>query len=148
MDVCFPPQPSFSQLDTSLLGVRSLMVSVVQIGYNILYLCVDISMEQLGLGRNRPDPKTKYQWDYASLAHPIDIPEETPWSASIYRGLVPAKNILNHDLAVNGAMVCSFLLYHSFDSGTRKTNDHRLSLTIMGTPNYQPTVYFSSRVRV
>ena len=128
MDVYFPPQPSFSQLDISLLGVRSLMVSVVHTGDNILYLCVDISMEQLGLGRNRPDSKTKYQWDYASLAHPIDMPEETPWSASIYRGLVPAKNILNHDFAINGAMVCSFLLYHSFNTGTPKTTAYRSQL--------------------
>ena len=62
-------------------------------------------MEQLGLGRYRPDPKTKHRWDYASLANPPDMLEETPWSASIYRGIVPAKNILNRDFAVNGAMV-------------------------------------------
>ncbi len=65
---------------------------------------VDISMEQLGLGRHHP-PKTKYRWDYASLAKPPEIPGEALWSASIYRGLVPAKNIFNRDFAVNGAMV-------------------------------------------
>jgi len=67
-------------------------------------------MEQLGLGRHPPDPEsiTKYRWDYASLANPPVISGETPWAASIYRGLVPAKNILNRDFAVNGAMVfCS-----------------------------------------
>ena len=61
-------------------------------------------MEQLGLGRHRP-PKTKYRWEYTSFANPPDEPEEAPWSASIYRGLVPAKNILKRDFAVNGAMV-------------------------------------------
>jgi hypothetical protein len=65
-------------------------------------------MEQLGLGRHRPDLQTKYRWDYASLANPPDIAGEPPRLASIYRGLVPAKNILNHDFAVNGAMVCLF----------------------------------------
>ena len=110
------------------------MVSAVQTGYDILYSCVDISMEQLGLGRNRPDPKTKYRWDYASLANPIDTPEETPWSASIYRGLVPAKNILNHDFALNGAMVWHFCFTTRLIQGTRKTNNLRLSLIIMGAP--------------
>jgi dimethylaniline monooxygenase (N-oxide forming) len=70
----------------------------------LLMFCVDISVEQLGLGRHRPF-KTKYRWDYASLANSPDMPEEAPWSASIYRGLVPAKNIFNRDFAVNGAMV-------------------------------------------
>ncbi|KAF8490246.1 FAD/NAD-P-binding domain-containing protein [Russula emetica] len=72
----------------------------------------DISVEQLGLGRHRP-PKTKYRWDYASLANPPDIPGEAPWSASIYRGLVPAKNIFNRDFAVNGAM---FSAHHAYVS--------------------------------
>jgi dimethylaniline monooxygenase (N-oxide forming) len=73
-------------------------------------------MEQLGLGRHRPDLQAKYRWDYVSLANPPDIQGEPPWSASIYRGLVPAKNILNHDFAVNGAMVCLFF-YRFFDPG-------------------------------
>ena len=89
------------------------MVSVfVQMCYRCIFtdtatyrcLRVDISVEQLGLGRHRPS-KTNYRWDYASFANPPDIPGEAPWSASIYRGLVPAKNIFNRDFAVNGAMV-------------------------------------------
>jgi hypothetical protein len=54
----------------------------------------------------------KYRWDYdyASLAKAPVIPGKTPWAASIYRGLVPAKNILNRDFAVSGATVpCLFL---------------------------------------
>jgi hypothetical protein len=129
MDASFPLQPSFSQLGTSLLGVRSLMVSVVmQSGYNTRCVFtgttynpyVDISMEQLGLGRHRPDPKTTHRWDYASLTNPPVIPGETPWSTSIYRGLVPAKNVLNHDFAVNGAMVWHFCLPAPLIQETRK----------------------------
>ncbi|KAF8469817.1 FAD/NAD-P-binding domain-containing protein [Russula ochroleuca] len=76
----------------------------------------EISMEQLGLGRPHPDLKsphlkTKYRWDYASLANPPDVPGKMSWSASIYRGLVPAKNILNRDFAVNGAM---FSAHHTY----------------------------------
>lgn len=72
----------------------------------VTYWCffVDISVEQLGLGRHRLS-ETKYLWDYASLANPPDIPGDVPWSVSIHRGLVPAKNIFNRDFAVNGAMV-------------------------------------------
>jgi dimethylaniline monooxygenase (N-oxide forming) len=62
-------------------------------------------MEQLGLGRHPPDSKMNYRWGYASLANPPVISGEQPWAASIYRGLVPAKNISNRDFAVNGAMV-------------------------------------------
>lgn len=64
-------------------------------------------MEQLGLGRHPPDPKsiTKYRWDYASLANPPVISGDTPCAASIYRVLVLAKNILNRDFAVSGAIV-------------------------------------------
>ena len=68
----------------------------------------EVSMEQLGLGRHPPNSRTNYRWDYASLTNPPVILGEKPWAASIYRGLVPAKNILNRDFAVNGAMViCS-----------------------------------------
>jgi dimethylaniline monooxygenase (N-oxide forming) len=62
-------------------------------------------MEQLGLDRQPPDPNSNYHWDYASLANPPVIPGGTPSASSIYRGLVPAKNILNRDFALNGAMV-------------------------------------------
>jgi hypothetical protein len=74
--------------------------------------CIEVTMEQLGLGRHPPGPRMKYRWDYASLANPPVIPGKTPWAASIYRGLVPAKNILNRDFAVNGATVlCLFWEY-------------------------------------
>jgi len=65
----------------------------------------EVTMEQVGLGRHPPDPRMKYPWDYnyASLGKPPVIPGKIPWAASIYRGLVPAKNILNRDFAVNGA---------------------------------------------
>lgn len=74
-----------------------------------MYSRAGVTVEQLGLGRHPPDSesimKMKYYWDYASLANPPVISGETLWGASIYRGLVPAKNILNRDFAVNGAMV-------------------------------------------
>jgi hypothetical protein len=67
----------------------------------------DESMEQLGLGRHLPESGMTHHWDYVTLANPPVVPGGAPLAASIYRGLVPAKNILNRDFAVNGAMVCN-----------------------------------------
>ena len=107
MDVCCPPPRSFLQLGTSLPGVRSLIVSGCTHGDGSSYHpLTDESMEQLGLGRHLPESGMTHHWDYVSLANPPAVPGETPLAASIYRGLVPAKNILNRDFAVNGAMVC------------------------------------------
>jgi hypothetical protein len=72
------------------------------------YSWSDASMEELGLSRHPPGSRTDYRWDYASLANPPIIPGDAPWATSIYRGLVPAKNILNRDFAVNGAVVLYF----------------------------------------
>lgn len=72
-----------------------------------MYSWAEETMEQLGLGRHPPDPESmmKYRWDYTSLANPPVMSGGTSWAASIYRGLVPAKSILNRDFAVIGAMV-------------------------------------------
>ena len=50
-------------------------------------------------------------WGYASLARPQGAPRSdahADWAASIYRGIVPAANILGRDFAVNGALVRGF----------------------------------------
>ena len=72
----------------------------------------DETIEYLGLGQRPPDyePRTKDHWDYTSFSDtPVDL-ENVPWAASVYRGLVPAKNILNRDFAINGATVLCFRL--------------------------------------
>jgi len=65
----------------------------------------DETIEYLGLAQRPPDyePRTKARWDYTSFANPPANLENTPWPASIYRALVPAKNIMNRDFAINGA---------------------------------------------
>ncbi|KAI0246346.1 hypothetical protein BJV78DRAFT_1157962 [Lactifluus subvellereus] len=79
--------------------------------------------EQLGLGRHRPGSGMSHHWDYVSLANLPVVPlaGETPLVASIYRGLVPAKNILNRDFAVNGGM---FSAHHAY---VRETSAHWIS---------------------
>jgi len=75
----------------------------------------DETIEYLGLGQRPPDyePRTKAHWDYTSFANPPANPENTPWAASVYRGLVPAKSILNRDFAINGA---TFTTNHAYIS--------------------------------
>ena len=62
-----------------------------------------------GLDRYKLPPNRGYEdeWPYTTLECP---PKTRPAqeSSSIYRGLVPAKNIMRRDLAVNGAVVTSF----------------------------------------
>ncbi|KAN0138715.1 hypothetical protein V8E53_003703 [Lactarius tabidus] len=75
----------------------------------------DETVEYLGLGQRPPNyqPTTKSHWDYTSFGDPPRNLENTPWAASIYRGLVPAKNILNRDFAINGGV---FTTNHAYIS--------------------------------
>lgn len=71
-------------------------------------------MEELGLDRHAPyDLKAAdlNQFNYASLQNPPSSHKtaNSEWAASIYRGIVPARNILRRDFAVNGAMVRTLL---------------------------------------
>lgn len=59
---------------------------------------------ELGIQQHAPDQHIRDEWDYASLANPpYAHPESEQWASSIYRGIVPAKNILRRDFAINGA---------------------------------------------
>ncbi|KAG6861662.1 hypothetical protein C0995_013664 [Termitomyces sp. Mi166 len=60
---------------------------------------------ELGISRHVPFTNTPHNWDYTSLASPpVSHPNKEQWSSSIYRGLVPAKNISKRDFAINGAV--------------------------------------------
>ncbi|TFK60202.1 FAD/NAD(P)-binding domain-containing protein [Pluteus cervinus] len=60
-----------------------------------------------------PQNKFNHEWDhYRTLANPPPLqPEARKWIAPIYRGIVPAKNILRRDLAVNGASASLVLCF-------------------------------------
>ncbi|KAJ3848175.1 FAD/NAD-P-binding domain-containing protein [Lentinula lateritia] len=63
----------------------------------------------LGINRHPPDPslvKTEDEWNnYISLSNPPAAhPSSEQWASSIYRGIVPAKNLFNRDFAINGAV--------------------------------------------
>jgi hypothetical protein len=67
-------------------------------------------MKEVGLDRHSPSPsslaETQNEWNYTSLKNsPPSHPHSEQWSSSIYRGVVPAKNIFERDFAVNGAIV-------------------------------------------
>lgn len=60
--------------------------------------------KELGIQRHAPDQHVNDEWNYASLANPPPAhPENEQWASSIYRGIVPARNILRRDFAINGA---------------------------------------------
>lgn len=69
------------------------------------------TMEELGMNRHPPPTGANFantdMWKYASLERPQGAPRsdaQSDWAASIYRGIVPAANILNRDFAINGAL--------------------------------------------
>lgn len=69
------------------------------------------TLKQLGLERQSPssrDINYSEEIDYQSLSgttlpHPAKPSYQLP--ACIYRGIVPANNITEHDFAINGAIV-------------------------------------------
>ncbi|KAH8112131.1 FAD/NAD-P-binding domain-containing protein [Phellopilus nigrolimitatus] len=68
----------------------------------------EATRDELGLGRQLPSLSTdaERKWDdYISLKNPPTVcPENTTAASSIYRGLVPARNLCKRDFAVNGSV--------------------------------------------
>ncbi|KAJ3512120.1 hypothetical protein NLJ89_g3707 [Agrocybe chaxingu] len=62
--------------------------------------------EELGINRHAPHTTVTATWDnYKSLKNPPVLkPENKEWTTSIYRGIVPAKNIERRDFAIAGAL--------------------------------------------
>lgn len=62
--------------------------------------------EELGIGRHPPSTDVDEWRHYKTLASPpATHPQRDQWASSIYRGLVPARNITKRDFAINGAVV-------------------------------------------
>ncbi|KAJ6532049.1 FAD/NAD-P-binding domain-containing protein [Mycena capillaripes] len=60
---------------------------------------------ELGLYRHRSAPQVDEWKHYTTLANPPEPhPDNENWSSSIYKGLVPTKNILRKDFAINGGV--------------------------------------------
>lgn len=64
------------------------------------------TIEELGIGRHPPPANDQeHIWNYTSLRDPpCSNTHGAQWVASIYRGLVPSKNINRRDFAINGAI--------------------------------------------
>ena len=64
------------------------------------------TVEELGIGRHPPSQDIDEWEHYKTLASPPPAhPLSDQWASSIYRGLVPAKNVMKRDFAINGAFV-------------------------------------------
>ena len=78
---------------------------------SVLILSTEKTAADIGLGRHAPLTSLKGSedaWNYKSLANPPSIHPDNAagkWVTSVYRGLVPAKNIMKRDFAIVGAMV-------------------------------------------
>lgn len=61
--------------------------------------------KELGIGRHPPlADAEEYVWDYTSFRNPPSSnPRSQEWVSSIYRGIVPSRNIHRRDFAINGA---------------------------------------------
>lgn len=84
--------------------------------------------DELGLHRHPPAAPNAFEnadmWRYASLERPQGAPKSdvpSDWAASIYRGIVPAANILQRDFAVNGALVRTSLISPCHQSKSKKS---------------------------
>ena len=72
--------------------------------------------EELGIGRHPPSQDVDEWKGYKTLASPPEAhPQRDQWSSSIYRGLVPAKNITKGDFGINGAFVSSISVNEDLD---------------------------------
>ncbi|KAJ7644895.1 FAD/NAD-P-binding domain-containing protein [Roridomyces roridus] len=70
---------------------------------------------ELGLYRHMPAHEWEEDWkDYKTLANPPPMhPENTNcnWSSSIYKGIIPARNLSRRDFAINGAVLSTNVGY-------------------------------------
>jgi dimethylaniline monooxygenase (N-oxide forming) len=69
------------------------------------------TIKELGIGRYLPSQDVVEWKHYKMLASsPAAHPQRDQWTLSIYRGLVPVKNITERDFAIKGALVRSIIL--------------------------------------
>jgi hypothetical protein len=86
--------------------------------------------KEIGMDRHPPTTELKTSWNYTTLKDPPPLkPENKDWVTSIYRGIIPAKNIERRDFAIAGAIVRDVLLplffipilFHSSNSSMKFT---------------------------
>ena len=90
------------------------MVSIIVLAQNYLtspVYIIEKTAADIGLGKHTPLTSLKGvddAWNYKTLANPPSVHPDNAtgkWVTSVYRGLVPAKNIMKRDFAIVGAMV-------------------------------------------
>jgi hypothetical protein len=75
--------------------------------FNVSYLSLSAKVAQeIGIDRHAPQAEVKAEWNYKTLQNaPVPKSNNEKWVTSIYRGLIPAKNIEKRDFAIAGATV-------------------------------------------
>ncbi|KAJ7284157.1 FAD/NAD-P-binding domain-containing protein [Mycena rebaudengoi] len=82
---------------------------ILAVGYTSSWdgLFEENTADELGINRHHPTQQNLVdEWsNYTTLTNPPPHnPENEKWSSSIYKGIVPANNILRRDFAINGAV--------------------------------------------
>ncbi|KAJ7707456.1 hypothetical protein B0H17DRAFT_1156131 [Mycena rosella] len=75
---------------------------------DLVVLATEDTAAELGLYRHHPiDQAAADEWkSYTTLANlPASHPDLANWSSSMYKGIVPSKNILRRDFVINGAVL-------------------------------------------
>ncbi|KAF6749378.1 hypothetical protein DFP72DRAFT_1073202 [Ephemerocybe angulata] len=63
------------------------------------------TIEEIGFGKHAPTLPIEDNWQYSSMKDgPKPHPDSRQWTTTIYRGIVPAKNLLHRDFAIAGAL--------------------------------------------
>ena len=64
--------------------------------------------EEIGINKHASIRGTNHSWHYPSLDEAPEVDRDSAkLVTSIYRGIVPAKNILRRDFAITGSLVCN-----------------------------------------
>ena len=123
----------------------------------ILFIYLEKMAEEIGINRHAPQTEVKMKWNYNSLKNaPTIKPENEKWVTTIYRGLIPAKNIEKRDLAIAGATVWDLFLlnnamcicksHHGFPTSLLPTLDILMKLQLIGFLPTSKTTRCDSRL--
>lgn len=138
-DASLPQNVFFSELAINPPGPRYLNVYTssfspcfhwVSFAFILSFLLAQTA-EEIGISSHVPQTKVKVKWDYKTLENaPALKPENEEWVTSIYRGIVPAKNIENRDFAIAGATVWGYY----WDNNLNLIASFQSLLRILDTP--------------
>ena len=90
---------------SSWANIFKSLILILPTFFSLIYPFLAKMAKEIGINRHAPQSEVKTKWDYKTLANAPAPNPENEWVTSIYRGLIPAKNIEKRDFAIAGATV-------------------------------------------